>query len=46
MKDALCSVTPAAHATGFNLSVSVNTLLTSERDRKKAEVTGEGEEGG
>lgn len=42
--DALFLVSPTSHAKGFNLSVS--TLLTSERERKKAEETGEVEECG
>lgn len=44
VRDALCSVTPTSHATGFNFSVSA--ALTSQRERVKAEETGEGDEGG
>lgn len=43
-REGLCSVTLASHATGFNLSV--NTVLTSERERKKAEEASEGEVNG
>ena len=39
---AMYSVIQASHATEFNLSVG--TALTSERERNKAEETGEGEE--
>lgn len=43
MGEMLCAVSlPASHATGFNFSV--NTVLTSERERKKAKETGGGEE--
>lgn len=41
-RDVLCSATPTLHTTGLNLSV--NTVLTSERERKKAKETSKKEE--